>query len=525
MTLPPEAALRRDVRLLGETLGRVLVEQGGKGLLHDEERIRELSRRARASGSAAARSRLADAVASLALERQGEVLRAFSMYFQLANLAEQHHRLRRRREYEHEQRVPRESLAEAFSRFERAGVSARQLAAAGRRLSLELVLTAHPTEATRRTVLAAQLRLDRWLDRLDDPTLQRSGREEALDAIAEEVTALWQTDEVRSHRPRVVDEVRHGLWFFETSLLDVAPELVADLRRRLPSAEAPLRFGSWIGGDQDGNPAVDVVFPLLHGPWGEDGTIQGLLEMAGVRYVGAGRARLRGRHGQALHEGRARGRRPAGAARTTVITPREWERDPAACRERGRGARLPGVREAGPRRLEHRHQQGARRRRARRRDRGGPPPRPQGARRGRGRGRPRGRVRRARRRSTAPPETSVPAEIRVGGDHEFYDFAAKYLPEEHTELDVPADLPDDVDRAAARAGRAGVRGAVGCEGLARVDFFVLPDGALVINEINTMPGFTPTSMFPRMWAATGLDYPALVDRLVQLALHRDTGLR
>ena len=237
-------------------LGRVLVEQGGPGLLRDEERIRELSRRARTSGSTTARSRLAAAVAKLPLERQTEVLRAFSLYFQLANLAEQHHRLRRRREYEHERRIPRESLAEAFTRLERAGVSKRQLAAAGRRLSLELVLTAHPTEATRRTLLQAQLRLDRVLDRLDHPTLQRSGREEARDAIAEEVTALWQTDEVRSQRPRVVDEIRHGLWFFETSLLDVAPELVADLRERLPSAEAPLRFGSWIGGDQDGNPAA-----------------------------------------------------------------------------------------------------------------------------------------------------------------------------------------------------------------------------------------------------------------------------
>jgi phosphoenolpyruvate carboxylase len=256
MTPPPEAALRRDVRLLGETLGRVLVEQGGKGLFRDEERIRELSRRARATGGTAARSRLAAAVATLPLERQSEVLRAFSMYFQLANLAEQHHRLRRRREYEHEQRIPHESLAEAFTRLDRAGVTQRQLAAAGRRLSLELVLTAHPTEATRRTVLAAQLRLDRWLDRLDDPTLQASAREAAVDAIAEEVTALWQTDEVRSHRPRVVDEIRHGLWFFETSLLDVAPALVADLRRRMPSAAAPLRFGSWIGGDQDGNPAA-----------------------------------------------------------------------------------------------------------------------------------------------------------------------------------------------------------------------------------------------------------------------------
>ena len=122
------------------------------------------------------------------------------------------------------------------------------------------------------------------------------------------------------------------------------------------------------------------------------------------------------------------------------------------------------------------------------------------------------------------PETSVPAEIRVGGDHEFYDFAAKYLPEEHTELDVPADLPPDVT-AELRELAARAFEAVGCEGLARVDFFVMPDGSLVVNEINTMPGFTPTSMFPRMWAATGVDYPTLVDRLIRLALARDTGLR
>src|SRR5581483_759550 len=110
---------------------------------------------------------LAAAVTALPLRRQAEILRAFSLYFQLANLAEQHHRLRRRREYEHEERVPRESLAEAFARVDRASVSRRRLAAAARRLSLELVLTAHPTAATRRTVLQAQLRLDRVLDRLD----------------------------------------------------------------------------------------------------------------------------------------------------------------------------------------------------------------------------------------------------------------------------------------------------------------------------------------------------------------------
>jgi D-alanine-D-alanine ligase len=122
------------------------------------------------------------------------------------------------------------------------------------------------------------------------------------------------------------------------------------------------------------------------------------------------------------------------------------------------------------------------------------------------------------------PETSLPAELRVGGDHEFYDFAAKYLPGEHTEIDVPADLPDEV---ATEIRELSVRAfeAVGGEGLARVDFFVLPGGRVVVNEINTMPGFTPTSMYPQMWAASGVDYPALVDRLIQLALRRDTGLR
>jgi D-alanine-D-alanine ligase len=125
---------------------------------------------------------------------------------------------------------------------------------------------------------------------------------------------------------------------------------------------------------------------------------------------------------------------------------------------------------------------------------------------------------------TNPPDASVVAEIVIDGSHEFYDFAAKYLPEEHTELTVPADLPEPT---AARVQDLAVRAfeALSCEGLARVDFFLLPDDRLVINEINTMPGFTPSSMFPRMWAATGMDYSRLVDRLIQLALQRDTGLR
>jgi phosphoenolpyruvate carboxylase len=246
-----DAPLRRDVRLLGDILGRVLVEQEGDDLLATEERIRHLSRAARAG---APRDELRAAVRALDIDRQGLVLRAFALYFQLANLAEQHHRLRRRRQYEHEERVPRESLAEAFARLDEAGVTRRQLEETAAQVSLELVLTAHPTEATRRTFLAAHLRLADCLSELDDPTLPTSRRQEIEATLAEEITALWQTDEVREQRPRVVDEIRHGLWFFEQSLFEAAPRLLASYRARLPGAPAPFRFGSWIGGDQDGNP-------------------------------------------------------------------------------------------------------------------------------------------------------------------------------------------------------------------------------------------------------------------------------
>jgi phosphoenolpyruvate carboxylase len=251
-----DAPLRRDVRHFGSVLGQVLVEQEGEELLDDVERIRLLARDARATGRATRRRELTEAVSALELDRQALVLRAFSVYFQLANLAEQHHRLRRRRQYEHERRVARESLADALTRLERAGVDRSKIESAARTLSLELVLTAHPTEATRRSVLAAHLRLSRLLGEFDDPALTPARRRRVEATLAEEVTLLWQTDEVRSRRPRVVDEIRHGLWFFEQSLLRVAELLLADYRRLLPGAPVPLRFGTWIGGDQDGNPAA-----------------------------------------------------------------------------------------------------------------------------------------------------------------------------------------------------------------------------------------------------------------------------
>jgi phosphoenolpyruvate carboxylase len=242
----PDAPVRRDIRLLGDLLGRVLVEQEDESLLADVERVRAL---ARASRGGAPHDELRAAVEALPLDRQASVLRAFAAYFQLANVAEQQHRIRRRRVYAHEERVLTESLEESFSRLE--GEPREEIA---RRVSLELVLTAHPTEAARRTVLTAHLRVGSLLAELDDPLLSHARRTEIEGELATQITTLWQTDEVRSKRPRVLDEIRNGLWFFEQSLIDAAERLLADYRTHLPDAPPPLRFGTWIGGDADGNP-------------------------------------------------------------------------------------------------------------------------------------------------------------------------------------------------------------------------------------------------------------------------------
>jgi phosphoenolpyruvate carboxylase len=247
-----EGVLRANVRLLGDVLGRVLVEQEGAAFLALEERIRLLARgvrRGRGSPDALAR-----ALVGLAVEEQGKVLRAFSLFFQLANIAEQHHRLRRRRAYEHEGRLARESVAEALRELRAGRVAERDLAAAVARASVCPVVTAHPTEATRRTILAAHRRIAARLRELDDPTLPPARETELEDELAEEITVLWQTDEVSARRPKIVDEIRHGLWFFEQSLWDAVPELARSLRHELPGVPVPLRFGSWIGSDMDGNP-------------------------------------------------------------------------------------------------------------------------------------------------------------------------------------------------------------------------------------------------------------------------------
>ena len=268
---------------------------------------------------------------------------------------------------------------------------------------------------------------------------------------------------------------------------------------------------------------VDVVFPLLHGPFGEDGTIQGLLELSDTRYVGAGV--LASAVGMDKHYMKV----VFEAAGLQVgpyiaVTDRQWITDPESVRKRvdllgypvfvkparagssmgiskvdsleGLDAAIEAAREhdlklvieAGivGREIECAVLEG---------------------------------------RGTEPPRTSMPGEIAVAaGEHEFYDFNAKYVEDDAASLSCPADIPDEAI-ARVRELSAAAFDAVGAEGLSRVDFFYTPDGELIINEINTMPGFTPKSMYPQMWAASGLGYAELIDELIYLALNRKTGLR
>ena len=307
------------------------------------------------------------------------------------------------------------------------------------------------------------------------------------------------------------------------------PTLLALSGRELPTVKDGLAIAlpgdPTVGGllPLEDGPAmlgrIDVAFPVLHGPYGEDGTIQGLLEMASVPYVGSGVLAS----AAAMDKVVAKKLLAAAGimvAPSIVVRLLAWRSDAQRVVEAAREIGLPvfvkparGGSSIGISKVTDWTQLAAAVETALAAD---PKVLIEAAIVGR-------EVELGVLDSAEGPRVSVPAEIRVSGEHEFYDFEAKYL-EGATELDCPADLPDPVTaELTALAARAFL--ALDCEGLARVDFFVPESGPPVLNEINTMPGFTPTSMFPRMWAASGMDYAELVDHLVQDALRRGTGLR
>lgn len=283
LPLPPpdrDDELRRDISLLGRLLGTVIREQGGEGLYDTEERIRGLTRALRAEPDpdrvAALERELEGVVAGLDAETATGVIRCFAIYFQLVNAAEQHHRVRRARrrdaEREEEHRPQPESLAAAFADLRRREVPAGAVREVLGGLLVELVATAHPTEISRQTVLAKHLVVDESLAALDNPLISPRERRDVIERLLEEITILWQSDHQRAHRPRVTDEAARILYFFERVLVAATAEVHAEIERLLeehyPEVAPPRRvlgFGSWAGGDQDGNPNAtpDLVGEVL----------------------------------------------------------------------------------------------------------------------------------------------------------------------------------------------------------------------------------------------------------------------
>jgi D-alanine-D-alanine ligase len=316
-------------------------------------------------------------------------------------------------------------------------------------------------------------------------------------------------------------------------LTDGNPDALAITNRQLPEVTAesgteltlpadPRRSGQLVSlppGAGDVLASVDVVFPVLHGPYGEDGTIQGLLELAGVPYVGAGvLASAAGMDKEFTKKLLIAEGLPVGAH--AVLRPSRETLHPEECERLGlpvfvkpsRGGSSIGVsRVSGWDQLTHAVAI------ARRHD---PKVIVEAAINGRELEcgvleMPDGTV-----------EASTLGEIRVAGvrgrEDSFYDFATKYL-DDAAELDVPAKVDDEIADAVRQLAIRAFK-AIDCQGLARVDFFLTEDGP-VINEINTMPGFTTISMYPRMWAASGVDYPTLLTTMVDTALARGVGLR
>ena len=253
--------LREDVRLLGELLGETLRAREGEALLARVEEVRALAKRAHA-GDPRAFEELADRLCELPITAAVPIARAFAHFLTLANIAEQHHRIRRRRDYARDpaHRPQPGSCADAFARWRAAGLSREALSKALRSLRIELVLTAHPTEIVRRTLLQTHHRIADVLASRDRPDLTPEESEASIDALRREIATVWQTDEVRDRRVSPLDEVRGALAVFEQTLWEALPRYVRQIDRAmdepLPLEAAPLRFGSWIGGDRDGNPNV-----------------------------------------------------------------------------------------------------------------------------------------------------------------------------------------------------------------------------------------------------------------------------
>ena len=272
-----EAPLRRDVRSLGQLLGRVLREQAGSALYEKVEELRQSAIRRRELQS---RGENRDAenlmqlavlnISAMPVEQAERLSRAFAFYFELINLAETNHRKRRRLSIQitgdQKRETQRGELRGTLRAMREAGISADKALAWLRRILVVPVFTAHPTEIARRSVLMKRRRMAEFLEKIDRIPVSDEELAALEEALTAEITALWQTDEVRSRKPAVTDEIRMGLDYYDVSLFETLPGLYQEVAAALKSeygldielADLPLllRFGSWIGGDRDGNPFV-----------------------------------------------------------------------------------------------------------------------------------------------------------------------------------------------------------------------------------------------------------------------------
>jgi phosphoenolpyruvate carboxylase len=289
-----DARLRHDIRSLGDALGRAIMLHDGSQVLDTEEMLRLNCKRLRDCSERIAFAtepqykqlkaelividkKIRDIVENCDLDTAIDVIRAFTVYFHLVNTAEQHHRIRRRHMYEITDNpvAQRGSLAALVEFFQQNSLDSRTIQELLNQLSIELVFTAHPTEATRRSLIIKSRRLAELLDAHDHeakmPRRQRANWQRELEST---VDLLWRTDSILHVRLEPLDEIKMGLYYLEEILFNVVPELYEELEQRLqtlyPDANIPvppfLRLGSWIGGDQDGNPHVtpETLMQALH---------------------------------------------------------------------------------------------------------------------------------------------------------------------------------------------------------------------------------------------------------------------
>ncbi len=279
-----DAPLRRDIRLLGDALGRAIQRHEGSAVFNTVERLRQSCKRLRECAEILARSpndnsiplqqeiaaldqEITQIVEHCDLDTAIDVIRAFTVYFHLVNTAEQYHRIRRRLVYETSNKptAQRGSLAALVALFQQKGLDASVIQQLLNSLSIELVFTAHPTEATRRALITKSRQVAELLEAYDHQAewtpRQRMNWQRELETT---VGLLWRTDAVRSLRPQLLEEIKMGIYYLDEILYEALPELYAELEQFLSAAypgellTVPpfLRLGSWIGGDQDGNPNV-----------------------------------------------------------------------------------------------------------------------------------------------------------------------------------------------------------------------------------------------------------------------------